>query len=104
MSGLVVRSIKVEDFIGLVDANGFGGFMAKVMVNGDFLGVDFEEEFMMSKGAKSTDRIAVRFSDSIGKELGNSELVILKAVKGWIQENLQTVHKAGLSKGQWVNI
>ena len=34
MSGLVVRSIKVEDFIGLMDANGFGGFIAKVMVNG----------------------------------------------------------------------
>lgn len=105
MNALDVRSIKVDDFIGTMDNNGFGGFMAKVSINGTFLGSDFEEEFMMSKGLKRNESIAVQFSDSVGIELGKSEAALLKTVKDWIQVNLQNIHKAGLTKqGKWVKL
>lgn len=105
MSALIVSSIKVEDLNGTMDKNGFGGFTAKVTVNGNFLSVDFEEEFMMSKAIKAKDSIAVRFNDSVGEELRGNETALLEAVKGWVQENLQKVHTTGLTKsGQWENI
>lgn len=104
MSALIVRSIKVEDYTGTMDDIGFGGFTAKVSVNGNFLGFDFEEEFLVSKAIKSNDSIAVKYSKSLGRELSNAESAKLKKVKEWIKENLKKVQTIGLTKsGQWVN-
>ncbi|WP_274307022.1 hypothetical protein [Solibacillus daqui] len=103
MSALIIDSIKVENIIGTIDDYGLGGFMAKVSIKGDFLGVTFEEDFIVSKPLKSQDSLSVQFSDFINP--GNTQNALLNAVKKWVQDNLFNIQKAGLSNpGKWVNM